>query len=258
MTDGSANYWDDRVDSHGHTGWSSPLIFGYDQALRLAAIRDAVTRIAPNAGRIVDYGCGTGDFTRMLAEIADEVVGFDISSRALARARDETRVTNVLYTERSTELFCVPADIILSVTVLQHIVDDAVLREVLRTFSDGVTDGGFIVLLESFADNDREYGYIRLRTLNNFLRMCADAGFLVVEDWPWANPEVNPTDGYRRACKHPYTRLLAKGEGHGVPTARWLLRNWLNRYARKDSGIVAEPSLTRLIVLRRIAASPSL
>jgi SAM-dependent methyltransferase len=38
-------------------------------------------------GRVLEIGCGSGCFSRLIASIADEVVALDVSSRAIERAR---------------------------------------------------------------------------------------------------------------------------------------------------------------------------
>ena len=40
-------------------------------------------------GRVLDAGCGSGDFARLMADISDEVVALDIAPAAIARAREK-------------------------------------------------------------------------------------------------------------------------------------------------------------------------
>jgi SAM-dependent methyltransferase len=54
-------------------------------------------------GRALEIGCGSGSFTRRLATVADQTLGFDISSAAVERARQdglpgsvELRVANAM------------------------------------------------------------------------------------------------------------------------------------------------------------------
>src|SRR5690349_7066403 len=47
---------------------------------------------------IVDVGCGNGRYTRLLASLFPQALGIDVSTHALAKARDESRnVANVSY-----------------------------------------------------------------------------------------------------------------------------------------------------------------
>jgi SAM-dependent methyltransferase len=45
--------------------------------------------------RALEIGCGAGSFTRLLAEIADEVVAIDIAESAIERARQVSETDNV-------------------------------------------------------------------------------------------------------------------------------------------------------------------
>lgn len=51
-----------------------------DPASRYVAIREMV----PPAGRVLDYGCGWGGFSQMLAERGNEVVGIDLDENEVA------------------------------------------------------------------------------------------------------------------------------------------------------------------------------
>ena len=48
-------------------------------------------------GRALEVGCGAGRFTRSLAQVADVVVGVDISDRAISRARSLPELAGVTY-----------------------------------------------------------------------------------------------------------------------------------------------------------------
>jgi SAM-dependent methyltransferase len=55
-------------------------------------------------GRVLEIGCGAGTFTRLLAPLADQLIALDISSTAIARAREvdtspghvDFRVANIM------------------------------------------------------------------------------------------------------------------------------------------------------------------
>jgi ubiquinone/menaquinone biosynthesis C-methylase UbiE len=48
-------------------------------------------------GKIAEFGCGTGFFTTVLAELADHLVATDISPVMLERARERVRAGNVTF-----------------------------------------------------------------------------------------------------------------------------------------------------------------
>ncbi|MHB2015995.1 MAG: class I SAM-dependent methyltransferase [Candidatus Xenobia bacterium] len=79
-------------------------------------------------GRLLDYGCATGDFLG-LARSSYSVTGFEVSHFAAARARE--RLSGVTVCETPEELEALePFDVITSFDVLEHIPDlDATLRQ---------------------------------------------------------------------------------------------------------------------------------
>src|SRR2546423_1943850 len=62
-------------------------------ARQFALIRDR------RYARALEIGCGSGCFTRLLSEVADEVAALDIAPSAIARARSLTAAKNVEYRE---------------------------------------------------------------------------------------------------------------------------------------------------------------
>lgn len=78
---------------------------------------DADVGARPKGGRAFDFGCGVGRLTRVIAGIADEVVGYDVAPSMLAAAR-EVVPANVTLT---TEFPKGPFDWINSYIVFQHI-----------------------------------------------------------------------------------------------------------------------------------------
>lgn len=74
--DEQAAFWDDQ---YGDGGVMTP---------RLRLFLDAVECRIPSGGRILDFGCGSGDITNALASSNYDVVGCDHSSGMIAKARE--------------------------------------------------------------------------------------------------------------------------------------------------------------------------
>src|SRR5262249_531566 len=90
--------------------------------------------------RVLDAGCGVGYGSTLLAQTADEVVGVDVSEKAIAYAREryarpnvEFRVDDLLAPRLDDASF----DVVCSLETLEHLTDrDAFLRQVVRVLRD--------------------------------------------------------------------------------------------------------------------------
>src|SRR5712691_8684489 len=76
MTSGHS-FWSQRLHVHGHTGWSDPTIYAYDQLERLRLVEAAISKTQVVRGRALDFGSGTGDFSRLLLRMGFEVCSYD-------------------------------------------------------------------------------------------------------------------------------------------------------------------------------------
>ncbi len=109
----------------------------------------------PTGCRVLDVGCGVGRWSRLLAARGAQVTGVDISPTMIAEARrralsegvaDRCRfqVSDVSGLDVEGEF-----DLVLGVTVLQHILDPDALRAALFHMSSRIALGGRLVLLEA-------------------------------------------------------------------------------------------------------------
>jgi 2-polyprenyl-3-methyl-5-hydroxy-6-metoxy-1,4-benzoquinol methylase len=113
---------------------------------------EAVAARAPASGRTLDFGCGHGLFSLMLADAPGrDVVGVDIDLDKLAVARRAAaRVgrENVRFEEATTELLATPGwDTICLVDVLYLLGIDRA-RELLRQTARALAPGGVLLVKE--------------------------------------------------------------------------------------------------------------
>src|SRR5690242_11690456 len=123
-----AKYWDDRARRYGHTGWADPVVYAFDQAARLAAVERVLASATVRRGLALDFGSGSGDFARLLAKHFAKVLAFDISPVVTTRAqRKYGSIGNIEFCHaesvKNLALEDGSLDLILSVTVLGHILD---------------------------------------------------------------------------------------------------------------------------------------
>jgi SAM-dependent methyltransferase len=246
-------YWNDRLERYGHTGWSNPAVYAYDQFLRLAAIERMLELLpAPAQGAALDFGCGVGDFCTMLSRHYSRVTGFDISARILATAERQNPGQSIDYTDDLDTALSTPRDLILSVTVLQHLVDNADVIRLLPRWAAALRPGGRVVAMESLADRPLVAGYLKRRTLEEVVGLFRGAGLRLLDQRTFYHPTEAPTRLFRRFRSSLLTRLLARGVLWRVP----LLSAPLVRRARRAATLDTEyfdtlPSPTKILTFGR-------
>lgn len=123
-----------------------------DAALALGLVAEAAARVTPGARRLLDVGCGAGNFTlRTLQGLPGlDVTLIDLSEPMLARARERlgassaSAVRTVQGDVRSVDLTAGSFDVIIAAAVLHHLRDDADWEAVIGKLADSLAPGGAI------------------------------------------------------------------------------------------------------------------
>lgn len=117
-------------------GWGTAA--GARRARRRAAALVAAAGIGPGC-RVLELGCGTGLFTRSLAERGAAVVGVDLSWDLLqeARARGEGGARFALMDAEGLAFRDAVFDAVVGVSVLHHLVGGSPLAEIRRVLRPG-------------------------------------------------------------------------------------------------------------------------
>lgn len=170
MTQELRDVWNNFVSETGHTGYQNQRIYEYDQPIRLKVIRRLIANhfTGSNEGRrVLDIGCGSGDFVEELDKLGfGYIQGIDISKDVADIARQrfkgkdhiDIKVSDVSELTAQKESF----DLVLCVTVLQHIVDDDMLAQNLRRINQLLVTGGKLIVFDRVTQKNE----VKIDTLN--------------------------------------------------------------------------------------------
>jgi SAM-dependent methyltransferase len=155
-------YWEDRAQRFAGegAGLAAVCAYGmpefYNRAIQLEQRLALLPWLDVKPGtRVLDVGCGVGRWSRLLAAKGAQVTGVDLSPTMIAQAqrraaaqgvaqRCQFRVQDLSNLEVDGQF-----DVVLGVTVLQHILDPELLRAAVRGMAARLAQGGRMVLLEA-------------------------------------------------------------------------------------------------------------
>src|SRR5450631_451170 len=156
------HYWEDRARRFAGRGAGLAAVCSYgmpefhNRAIHLTQRLALRPWLKVRAGaRILDVGCGIGRWSRLLAARGAYVTGVDLSPTMIAQAEHRAATEGVADRCRFQvqdlshlnvgERF----DLVLGVTVLQHILDATALRTALAAMTAHLAPGGRMILLEA-------------------------------------------------------------------------------------------------------------
>lgn len=132
--------------------------------------------------RALDVGCGGGRWSSLLADLGFEVTGIDLQSNLLKYAAERDHRVNFVHTDIQSFSSERSFDLIVSVTVLQHLPDSeqavaiAKIRELL-------SPGGYVLVLE----NTRDRGsHVFARPASRWVSLFGEQGFQTIKIRPYS------------------------------------------------------------------------
>jgi 2-polyprenyl-3-methyl-5-hydroxy-6-metoxy-1,4-benzoquinol methylase len=185
-------YWEQRARRFAGDGEGLAAVCSYgmpafhnrqiDLCQRLAL--EPWLQVAPGA-RVLDVGCGVGRWSRMLAARGAQVTGIDLSPTMIAEARRRATAQGIgascrfVVQDAAALVAGEKFDLILSVTVLQHILEPRALRAAVRGMAAHLKEGGRVVALEAAPARPAERcdsAVFRARERSTYLQLFAEAG----------------------------------------------------------------------------------
>jgi SAM-dependent methyltransferase len=155
-------YWEDRAQRFAaeRDGLAAVCAYGmpefYNRAIHLGQRLALEPWLKVTAGtRVLDVGCGIGRWSRLLAARGAYVTGVDLSPTMIAQAQHRAATEGVadrcrFQVQDLSHLNVVERfDLVLGVTVLQHILDATALRAALAAMTAHLAPGGRMILLEA-------------------------------------------------------------------------------------------------------------
>jgi SAM-dependent methyltransferase len=187
-----AEYWEQRARryaGHGH-GLRAVCSYGmpgfYNRAIELTqwlALRPWLS--VEQGTSVLDAGCGIGRWSRILAARGAQVTGVDLSPTMIAEAAGRAARDGVagrcrfLAADLAELDLGQRFDLVLCVTVLQHILDPERHRRALARLQAHLSDRGRLVLLEVAPVSPIrrcDTGTFRALTLDTYRRLFDDLG----------------------------------------------------------------------------------
>lgn len=186
-------YWEERAVRFGDVDGGLPAICSYGMPRLYNEAIDACQRAALSSLLaswssldVLDVGCGIGRWSIEIAKRGNRVVGVDVSQTMVSLARRNSRRAGVecefavggAAAFRLRQSF----DVVLAVTVLQHLVDDAEFSTALCNLTDHLKPGGRLVLLEvapTSLTSSCDSPVFRARSLSTYRTSLAELGFAI-------------------------------------------------------------------------------
>jgi 2-polyprenyl-3-methyl-5-hydroxy-6-metoxy-1,4-benzoquinol methylase len=211
MANTAASYWDERARRFALHGpglaaicsYGMPAFYNrYIDICQRRALAPWLRKPARSAGATLDVGCGIGRWSLELARLGHDVTAVDLSPRMIERAQARAREAGVACRFAVGDAAGLALgrtfDLILCVTVLQHIMDPAAAESAIARLAAHLSPSGELVLLEA-------------------------APFLATTRCDTAAFRARTTEWYAEALQRAGLRLTAR---HGVdptPFKSWLL-----------------------------------
>lgn len=131
----------------------------------------------------LDFGCGNGRFSDLLAQNCRFLLGVEITHQMLDMAKDESRCPNAgfaLFDGLSLPVRDEKVDLAVSVNVLQYVTDDSELMNVVSEVQRSLKPGGRFLCIEQVTKNRKRWQ----RNVQTYLDAFEQNKFKKLADYP--------------------------------------------------------------------------
>jgi len=171
MTMDTSQFWEARARRFAGSGEGLQAICSYampdfyNEAIDItqrAALKSLIASVGPGT-RVLDYGCGVGRWTRELARRGAHVTAVDFSRTMLAEAKARTEAAGLsgncrfVNSDVSSLELAERFDVIMGVTVLQHVLGEERLTQTVARLARMLRPGGRMVLVEAAPSQDYKH-----------------------------------------------------------------------------------------------------
>ena len=254
-----SSYWEDRARRFAAQGSGLAAVCSYGMPefynriihwSQYLALRRWI-KVAPGE-RVLDVGCGVGRWSSLMAKQGARVTGMDLSPTMIAEAKRRVLVEGVanrceFLVQDLAELEAGKKfELVLGVTVLQHILDTRKLQSAVQRMTEHLAPGGRMVLLEVAPERlasrcdttvftGRERNFYRSLFASMGLELIAINGVDPAPFKIWLLPHL------RRMPKRIATLVLMVTTALAAPIdllfgRRWVKRSWHVVFVLKRGG----------------------
>ena len=251
----NAGYWNERTKKHKHTGFSDPATYYYDQKLRKKIILSVLNELKLDLKNklVLDYGCGTGDFSQLLSERCKNVLGFDISEEVIKIAKEKNLTSTIRFTTDNKELSDNQFSLILAITVLQHLNNEQ-FNSTISTLSQTQKSGDLFITLDSICHPDfpdvKENIEFFPQTNESYTNAFIKNKYELIKSYNYLN--FRTSSNFQKFRNNFFIKLLNKLAIQNVPLANKLLKKIALKKSNKENPLQEKNSFIQLFIFRKI------
>ena len=170
----SVEYWKNRYEDGGHSGLGS---YGFLAEYKKNFINKFIKE--KHITSLLEYGCGDGN---QLVLIDCKIkYGVDVSKTAIEKCINLMPESKFFVVSENEELFLKKTDLLLSLDVLYHLVEDEVFENYLKNIVEHGSD--YVIIYSSdFEDNEHFSKHVRHRKFSNHPILLENYDLINIEE----------------------------------------------------------------------------